>query len=327
MRITIDPNSKSPIYIQIVDFVIAQVEAGRLAYNTKLPTVRQLAKQLDLAAGTISKAYEELEKRGYIELKQGKGTYVCYRRESSDSRKERAMCAIDRLLDTLEELSFSPNEMSIFIELKLRERIYRESAPQIALLCDCDEIVEPITRQLYELGDVDVHQYCFYAMTTASLRICESADIAVVCIGSSVATTMQCLNVANTIRRCSSPSTETLWNIAKLSRDERVILITKCGDFLHMMQDCLRETVPEVAYTTHCTDTSRDIDRSYIPDVVIVPQSYRTLLPEGTVEFIDSLPPETKRIEFSAHADRGSFMYLEEAVNAVRQTCRLTHKG
>ena len=57
MRITIDPNSKSPIYIQIVDFVIAQVEAGRLAYNTKLPTVRQLAKQLDLAAGTISKAY------------------------------------------------------------------------------------------------------------------------------------------------------------------------------------------------------------------------------------------------------------------------------
>lgn len=138
---------------------------------------------------------------------------------------------------------------------------------------------------------------------------------------------MQCLNVANTIRICISPSTETLCNIAKLSRDERVILITKCGDFLHMMQDCLRETVPEVAYTTHCTDTSRDIDRSYIPDVVIVPQSYRTLLPEGTVEFIDSLPPETKRIEFSAHADRGSFMYLEEAVNAVRQTCRLTHKG
>lgn len=159
MFFAIDPQSDTAIYQQIVNAVCADIRAGRLPYGTQLPTVRALADELGLARGTIKRAYDELGKLGMIEMTQGKGTFVCFRETQADSRKERAMQAIDTLIGTLESLSFSPAEMSIFFDLKLRQRTSRDCDVRVAVAGGPAELLSAMADQLYELGGVTVYQY------------------------------------------------------------------------------------------------------------------------------------------------------------------------
>jgi len=76
MQFRIDNASDRPVYQQIVDQVKRDIALGRLAKEEKLPTVRQLAKQLALNPNTIAKAYRQLEQEGIIATKPGTGAFV-----------------------------------------------------------------------------------------------------------------------------------------------------------------------------------------------------------------------------------------------------------
>jgi DNA-binding transcriptional regulator YhcF (GntR family) len=75
MRISIVGAGGTPAE-QIRDQVGGLVAAGGLAAGDRLPSVRQLAADLGVAAGTVAKAYKELENAGIIETKIGVGTRV-----------------------------------------------------------------------------------------------------------------------------------------------------------------------------------------------------------------------------------------------------------
>ena len=74
--ISVDPTLREPPYQQIWMQVVAAASSGALATGTRLPTIRQLAADLDLAAGTIARAYRELEMAGVIETRGRKGSFV-----------------------------------------------------------------------------------------------------------------------------------------------------------------------------------------------------------------------------------------------------------
>lgn len=76
MQFRIDNASDRPVYQQIIDQVKRDIALGRLAKDEKLPTVRQLAKQLALNPNTIAKAYRQLEQEGIIATKPGAGAFV-----------------------------------------------------------------------------------------------------------------------------------------------------------------------------------------------------------------------------------------------------------
>jgi GntR family transcriptional regulator len=76
MQFRIDNASDRPVYLQIVDRVKRDVALGRLVKDDKLPTVRQLAKQLAINPNTIAKAYRQLEQEGIIVTKPGAGAFV-----------------------------------------------------------------------------------------------------------------------------------------------------------------------------------------------------------------------------------------------------------
>jgi len=75
--VTVDPGDREPPYQQIRVQVLEAVSSGALASGARLPTIRQLATDLDLAANTVARAYRELETDGVIETRGRKGSFVC----------------------------------------------------------------------------------------------------------------------------------------------------------------------------------------------------------------------------------------------------------
>ena len=76
MRIIISNSSPDPIYEQITRQVKAQIISGALAEGEALPSIRRLAQDLQISVITTKRAYDELEREGFINTVGGKGTFV-----------------------------------------------------------------------------------------------------------------------------------------------------------------------------------------------------------------------------------------------------------
>lgn len=78
MNIIISNSSDKPIYLQIVNQIKEAILDGTLNENQSLPSIRGLAKDLNISFITTKRAYEELEKQGLINTVPGKGCYVSH---------------------------------------------------------------------------------------------------------------------------------------------------------------------------------------------------------------------------------------------------------
>ena len=74
--ISIDARSGVPFYRQIIDRILVGIASGRLKPGERLPTVRQLAIDLQVNPNTVSRAYRELEIRQVVRTPRGTGTFV-----------------------------------------------------------------------------------------------------------------------------------------------------------------------------------------------------------------------------------------------------------
>jgi GntR family transcriptional regulator len=72
----INPRSATPLYAQIAARIRGAIAAGELSPGEGLPSVRQLAGQLLINPATVVQAYRELETEGFVEMRQGAGTFV-----------------------------------------------------------------------------------------------------------------------------------------------------------------------------------------------------------------------------------------------------------
>ena len=96
MQIHIDNASNRAVYQQIIDQVKRDIALGRLIKDEKLPTVRQLARQLTINPNTIAKAYRLLESEGIIVTKPGSGAFIA-NLDSSLSKAVRKRLLSDEL--------------------------------------------------------------------------------------------------------------------------------------------------------------------------------------------------------------------------------------
>lgn len=123
MNILIDNKSGEPIYNQIYSQIKNQIISGALKEDEPLPSIRGLAKDLRISFITTKRAYEELEKEGFIYTLQGKGCYVAPKnvellREESLKRIEAKITEIVKLAascklskdDIFEMISFEMEE-------------------------------------------------------------------------------------------------------------------------------------------------------------------------------------------------------------------------
>ncbi|HPQ39286.1 MAG TPA: GntR family transcriptional regulator [bacterium] len=76
MNIQINAHSPVAMYRQIVDQIVQNLAAGRLAPGDQLPSIRNLSTRLRINPNTVIKAYRELELRGYAESRHGRGFFA-----------------------------------------------------------------------------------------------------------------------------------------------------------------------------------------------------------------------------------------------------------
>lgn len=96
MNIVISNSGDDPLYIQIKNQIKEQILLGELKEKTALPSIRKLAKELQISVITTKKAYEELEKEGFIETFPGKGSFVAA--QNQEFLKEKQLKAIEEQL-------------------------------------------------------------------------------------------------------------------------------------------------------------------------------------------------------------------------------------
>jgi DNA-binding transcriptional regulator YhcF (GntR family) len=96
LEVTVDDGSSVPPYEQIRAQIAALVHAGALAEGDRLPPVRALATSLGVAAGTVARAYTELETDGLVQGQRRLGTVVTG--TSGDPARARLQAAANRLV-------------------------------------------------------------------------------------------------------------------------------------------------------------------------------------------------------------------------------------
>lgn len=108
----IEFNDKSPIYLQIMDLIKMDIVTGKLKAKDKLPSVREMATNLNVNPNTLQRSYQELERLGIVYTQRGMGTFVGEDENMvNDLKKEMAKEVIDSFILRMKSLGFTDNEI------------------------------------------------------------------------------------------------------------------------------------------------------------------------------------------------------------------------
>ncbi len=128
MRLQLAPSSGVPIYRQIVDQITYQIASGWLQSGQRLPSVRELARQLPANQNTVLKAYEWLEREGLLIRRQGDGTFVAEGGSplKLTERRRRLSDALAQAASLAAHFEIAPDEVHRLLD----EQMARLSQPQ-----------------------------------------------------------------------------------------------------------------------------------------------------------------------------------------------------
>jgi len=120
----LDSKSSRSIYEQVIDRLKEEIVRGVLAPDEKLPSVRDLSRQLTINPNTVQKAYRELEREGYCYTVSGLGTFVSPPENIAvdQARIEETKNEIKQLLKELQYLKLTEEDILSFVREELREK-------------------------------------------------------------------------------------------------------------------------------------------------------------------------------------------------------------
>ena len=116
MQFVVSGQSTLPIYEQIIGQVKTAIVAGDIKQGDMLPSIRSLAKDLQISVITTKRAYEELEMEGLIYSVTGKGFYVC--EQNTDLLREKKLAMAEKhMLDCIKECREAGMEREDIMEM------------------------------------------------------------------------------------------------------------------------------------------------------------------------------------------------------------------
>lgn len=321
IKYRINFESQVPIYQQLVDEIRSAIKLGDLSSGQQLPTVMQLAEELGLARGTIKRAYDELERQGLVEKGQGRGTFVCYQTQTSDSRKDQAMNAIDNMLDQMEELGFSMTEIGIYLNLKMRERENSFANVRVGVVECNPEILSHVSEQLRALEGIELYSYLLGHVKDYPYNLEEEVDLVVTTVEHADYVQSILSNRKKCARIVLRLSPKSMAQIVKLQAGESVGIVGCSHKFGHLLYSACG------SYTEQVT-INAPLDHEKIADVsaylkgkttVLVPGNYEKHLDTATVQVLNEFEKKNNLIACTYEMDEGSFLYLRERITRLRE--------
>jgi GntR family transcriptional regulator len=103
MKFVLNASGGQPLYLQLMQQIRLAIETGVLVDGELMPGIRTLAEDLVISHNTVAKAYTELARDGWIELRHGSGAYVTAKRRIR-SRAEQLRLAQERVRELVAEL-------------------------------------------------------------------------------------------------------------------------------------------------------------------------------------------------------------------------------
>ncbi len=315
--ININPELKIPIYQQLVDAIRVAIKKEVLVSGQKLPTVQEMTDKLGIARGTVKRAYDELEHISLIEKVQGRGTFVSYNHDNSANRKEKAMIAIGKMIDYLENMGLSAQEINIFINLKLRERSEQEANVKVVAVECNPENLSQISEQLRHINGVDLYSFMLDNVKQYPYKLNEEFDL-IITTSSHAEYLESVVPIKNRVIRVAlRPSARSLSKIIKIEAGKKVGIIAgshRFGELLFETSNMYSENVT-VYNPLICAD-NEDI-KAYIKgkDIILLPKNYEKHLSSNAIEQISKFSGEI--IECYYEMDEGSLLYLETKIKRL----------
>jgi GntR family transcriptional regulator len=119
--IVVSPLNPDPMYKQITDQIKDAIASGTLQSEAKLPSIREMSRELNISEITIKRAYSDLETEGFILTRSGMGSYVAdiNRDKLRQDKWEDIQQGIKNILKTAEKFDISTGEIiSLVREIK-----------------------------------------------------------------------------------------------------------------------------------------------------------------------------------------------------------------
>ncbi|WP_379152896.1 GntR family transcriptional regulator [Paenibacillus sp. sgz5001063] len=109
---TIEFDNNQPIYLQIMNYLKGEIVTGKLKPGDKIPSVRELAAELQINPNTVQRTFQELEREEIVETRRGMGRYVTGNEQTILTiKKEMAQDVLERFFRGMQELGFQSEEI------------------------------------------------------------------------------------------------------------------------------------------------------------------------------------------------------------------------
>ncbi len=302
----INPDSDTPIYRQLVEQIHAEIRAGVLRTDTQLPTVRQMAEKLHLSCGTVKHVYDCLQEMGDIEMTRRRGTFVKFVRKGEDSRKLQAMHAIDSMIKKLMELNFSPAEIQIFLNLKMREWGLRWSGIRITVVTEYTEMAAALEKQLEEIGNVQVHVCPVGQLREYPYSIDEQSDVILTTGQDGQSVTYLLPDSDKVIRVAFKENTKEAMAASQCPAKVIGVLCESEAFFA-----LAKQYLPQNAQVVRVTEENWP----KAAEAIVLAQGYAGRLEKSVQERLEKLQAV---YTLSYLLDEGSMLYLSERINKIR---------
>lgn len=307
---SINPQLDIPIYQQLVDQIRAASRSGALTAGDQLPTVQDLSDQLGIAKGTIKRAYDELERDGFVEKVQGRGTFLCSRPQDSASRKDQAMAAIDTMLDSLESMGFSPTEIGIFLDLKLRQRSEEERKIRMAVVeCNTENLTR-MSEQLRRIPHVELSTYLLSAVQEYPYTLTEESDLVVTTATHADELEALLADRKRVIRVAIRLESGCMLSLLRLGRGEKIGILCSSLRFGQLLARTCRQYAESVSVCQPQTFQQDVAGYLKDKDALLLPADYSRYCDATATEAI--LHFRGTLIPCGYELDEGSFLYLQE---------------
>ncbi|MBQ9961456.1 MAG: GntR family transcriptional regulator [Firmicutes bacterium] len=320
LHIAIDENNNIPIYKQIAGAIMKDIASGKLPAGFQLPTVRQLAEEMNISKGTIKHAYESLKHMGAIEMTQGRGCFVLGKEADTSSRKEQAMAAIDNMLEELEGLGFTPREIEIYLKLKLSGLDEKYDLVKVAVV-DCNpETINLIEKQLSKIEYIQVASFDLSQIVSIASKLNEEYDFV-------ITTTTHFPEVEAVIKQprkvamlAMRPSNDTIIDMARVEENWKVGILCASQNFANIVRAGTENMGGWSKKALACLFGKSEKTETFLQDkdCVILPKGFEEFATAAEKELIKKYCEAGGRtILYEYIIDRGSFAYVEEISKRV----------